>query len=209
MGEHLPAPLRRYRHPRRRGGAPRRLDRRRSGPQGRIRRPARQPQKRLRGPRRSRARKVLLPGDVDSPERRDDDGQPSRHARRPHAARRHRLGAGRRQELRGREVQHPPDDEGLRPGHRQGGADTDDGEFHRQRAPRNVGRAAAAALRPFQGQRSGAGRLRVRKHLLHQLRKALRLVRTAPHGRGDPLRPDGGDGQFGQLAAFRRETQTG
>ena len=70
------------------------------------------------------------------------------------------------------------------------------------------GRAVAAALRPFQGQRSGAGRLRVRKHLLHQLRKALRLVRTAPHGRGDPLRPDGGDGHSSlAFSAFRRETQ--
>ena len=77
VGEHLPASLRRNRHPCRRGGAPRRLDRCRPGPQGRIRRPARQPQEGLRGPRRSRARKVLLPGDVDSPERRDDDGQPS------------------------------------------------------------------------------------------------------------------------------------
>ena len=43
--------------------------------------------KRLRGPRRSRARESSYYQEtMDSPERRDDDGQPSRHARRPHAA---------------------------------------------------------------------------------------------------------------------------
>ena len=161
LGEHLPASLRRRRHPRSGRNRTATVDRGNARTADRIRPRSGRPEKRVCGPCGGRPPEKLLPGGLDQPERRADDRFPSSVDGQPDAEREDRQRAGHRQSVRLRAEPDEKNVRGLRSGHRSGDFRRHAETIHGQRTAADVGRLSATGLYPLRRQCRSDRRLRV------------------------------------------------